>query len=335
MKIEQTSWGRLEDGREVLRFEIKNSNGISAAVINYGAVIQQICAPDRSGQTEDIVLGYDSLNEYIQGSDYFGASVGRVSNRIAGAAFELEGNRYQLTANEGANMLHGGSGFHTKLWDYEILENALVLNYISEDGEDGFPGSLKVTQTITLSEENALRLEYKAVCDKTTICSLTGHSYFNLAGSKDGKMQSVFGHQMQLAAKEYTPGGDFLIPTGEILSVEETAYDFLGARALGDDPLDVNFVLSDAFKKWDVRVYEPVSGRFLSLKTDLPGLQVYNGSGIAVQKGKGGIQYGPFAGLALEPQFYPDAIHHKNFPQPILKAGEEYRHFIEYHFGVV
>ena len=371
MTIKTELWGKLKDGREVFRFELQNRNGISAAIINYGGTIQQILTPDRNGNLADIVLGYETPSEYEQNDGCFGATIGRVANRIAGAAFELDGNTYSLTANKGANTLHGGSGFHTKLWDYEVKEDALVLKYTSPDGEDGFPGTLQAEQTITLSEDNVLRLEYRATCDKTTLCSLTGHSYFNLAGVDmvpdnletkktegiEGKenqhhfeqaqgcnqhvtadrmmAQSVARHQIQIAANEYTPVGEDLIPTGEILPVLGTPYDFLSARAVGEEQLDGNLVLSKAFRKWDVRVLEPVSGRFLSIRTSLPGIQLYNGSGITLREGKGGVQYGPQSGLALEPQFYPDAIHHPDFPQPILKAGETYQHYIEYRFGVL
>ena len=321
-----------KDGKAVSCIQMDNGNGMSVCVLNYGGIIQSIVTPDRRGNLADVVLGYDILSEYEANDCYFGATIGRVANRIAGASFELDGKHYQLTANEGANTLHGGGGFHKKIWDYEILEDALVLKYKSPEGEDGFPGTLKVEQKITLSEENVLRIDYFANSDRTTLCSLTNHSYFNLRGDA---LSDVSDHQLQLAAKEYTAVDDNLIPTGEILPVEGSAYDFLGARAVGETPLDGNLVLSDAFKKWDARIFEPLSGRFLSIKTSLPGLQLYNGSGISRQTGKGGVSYGPFSGLALEPQFYPDAIHHPEFPQPILKAGEEYHHFIEYKFGVV
>ena len=340
MKYTTESFGTLPAGEEVYKICLENTNGMQVAVLNYGGIIQSIVVPDRSGRFADVVLGYDSLEEYISDDCYFGATVGRVANRIKGAAFELNGQHFSLTANEGHNMLHGGSGFHKRLWDYEIKDEALCLHYLSPDGEDGFPGNLDINLRITLSDDNALRLNYLATTDKDTLCSLTNHSYFNLAGvgthtAAGSRLAAVSGHQLQLAAKEYTPAREALIPTGEILSVEGSAYDFLGARAIGAEPLDGNLVLSDAFKKWDARVYEPLSGRFLSIKTSLPGLQVYNGSFISLRKGKGGVLYGPQCGVALEPQYYPDAIHHENFPQPILRAGEEYRHFIAYRFGVV
>lgn len=327
-------WGCLENGQEVFRYRLENSNGMSVSVVNYGAVIQAVFVPDRNGILKDVVLGYDTLEEYIQGRDYFGATVGRVANRIAGAEFELDGKRFSLTANEGKHTLHGGGGFHKKLWNGEIINDALILKYTSPDGEDGFPGNLQVEQMITLSEENVLRIDYHAVCDRTTLCNLTGHSYFNLSGV-EGNIQKAAGHQLQIAANEYTPAGEDLIPTGEVLPVEGSDYDFLSARPAGTEPLDGNLVLSKAFRKWDVRVFEPSTGRSLSIRTSLPGLQLYNGCGISRQTGKGGVVYGPMSGLALEPQFYPDAIHHPKFPQPILRAGEEYRHFIEYRFSVV
>lgn len=308
--VKKELFGKTKEGREVFQFTLQNERGVAAGILNYGGTIRQILTPDRTGQISDIVLGYDTVTEYEENDGYFGAAVGRVANRIKGAAFELNGESYTLTANEGSNMLHGGSGFHTKIWDDEMRDDALVLKYTSPDGEDGFPGNLRVEQIITLSEENVLRIEYHAFCDKDTLCSLTGHSYFNLSGGFTG---TVAAHQMQIAANEYTPVGEDLIPTGEVLPVAGTAYDFLSARAVGTAPLDVNLVLSKAFRKWDVRVLDPSTGRFLSERTSLPGLQVYNGTGITERKGKGGALYGLQSGLALEPQFYPDAIHHPEF----------------------
>ncbi len=342
MSIYEETFGSLPDGREILRFQIQNKNGIIVSILNYGGIIQSILTPDRNGAKEDIVLGYDTAEEYVKDDCCFGATIGRVANRIAGASLELAGNKYLLTANEGDATLHGGSGFHKKLWDYEVCEDVLILRYTSPDGEDGFPGTLKIEQTITLSDDNVLRLEYAAVSDRTTVCSLTGHSYFNLCGASlmnaegtSSQAKTVADHQLQIAAKEYTPTGDDLIPTGEICPVSGTPYDFLGARNVGNVPLDGNLVLSHGIKKWDGRLYDPASGRFLSVRTSLPGLQVYNGTGITLRKGKGGIVYNPQTGLCLEPQFYPDAVHHPQFPQPVLQAGEEYRHYIEYRFGVV
>ena len=339
MKTTTESFGTLQAGEEVYKICLENANGMQVAVLNYGGIIQSIVVPDRSGRFADVVLGYDSLKEYISDDCYFGATVGRVANRIKGAAFELNGESFSLTKNEAGNILHGGGGFHKKLWDFEVNDEALYMHYLSPDGEDGFPGNMDINIQITLSDDNVLRIEYRAETDRETLCSITNHSYFNLVGTMQEErvgalLPMVSGHQLQLAAKEYTPMDADLIPTGEICPVDGTEYDFLRARAIGTENLDGNLVLSNGFKKWDLRIIEPTTGRFLSLKTSLPGLQLYNGSGISPRIGKGGVKYGPLSGLALEPQYYPDAIHHKNFPQPLLKAGETYDHFIEYHFGV-
>ncbi len=342
MRITEDYWGTLLDGKEVMIIRLENDKGTVVRVLNFGGIIQSIITPDRFGNPADIVLGYDALAEYESDDCYFGATIGRVANRIAGASFELNGQLYELTANEGIHINHGGGGFHKKLWEYEVLDDALVLKYTSPDGEDGFPGALQVEQRITLSDDNALRLEYHAVSDQTTLCSLTGHSYFNLAGvggrglsAEKTMVPSVSGHQLQIGAYEFTPVDETQIPTGEIKSVEGTIYNFLNARNLGTEALDGNLILSHANSKWDARVFEPISGRFLSVRTSLPGMQIYNGTFITKRNGKEGAVYGPQCGFALEPQFFPDAVHHPEFPQPILKAGEEYCEFIEYRFGVV
>lgn len=339
MIYETEPWGTAPDGGNVFRIRLRNEKGMEVSVLNYGGIIQSIKVPDRNDVLADVVLGYDCLEDYAADDCCFGALIGRVANRIGGACFELEGKRFTLTANERGNTLHGGSGFHKKIWDFTVNEEALILKRESPDGEDGFPGNLKTEVRFTLSDENVLRMDFRAVSDMMTLCSLTGHSYFNLCGvlpdGPDKTVPAVSGHQLQIGAMEYTPSGEDLLPTGEILSVEKTAYNFLNARSVGEEALDGNLVLSHAFKKWDVRVFEPVSGRALIMKTSLPGLQVYNGTGISCRKGKGDILYGPQSGLALEPQFFPDAVHHSAFPQPFLNAGEEYRHFIEYKFGIV
>lgn len=334
MKSTVESWGKMNNGTEVHRIRLENNNGMSVSVLNYGGIIQSLCVPDRNGVLEDVVLGYDSLEEYIADDCYFGALVGRVANRIAGASFELNGKNYRLSANEGDNTLHGGSGFHKKLWDFEVNEETLLLKRESPDGEDGFPGNLKSEIRFTLSEENVLRLDFSAVSDQTTLCSLTSHSYFNLHGVSNA-VQSISDHQLQIGAMEYTPAGEDLLPTGEICSVQGTKYNFIGARTIGEEELDGNLVLTHANKNWDARMLDPESGRVMILKTSLPGLQIYNGTGITKRSGKGGTVYGPQSGLAIEPQFFPDAIHHPEFPQPVLKSGEEYSHYIEYRFGVV
>lgn len=332
MKTEVKAWGMLPDGREAHLIQIMNEQGILVTVSDFGGIIQSLITPDRNGQPADIVLGYDTLEEYIEDGCYFGATVGRCANRIARAEFELNGKKYPLTANENGNTLHGGNGFSKKLWEFRLEKDAVNLTYQAPDGENGFPGNLKADLRITLSDSGVFRMEYHAVSDTDTLCNLTGHSYFNLKDVQG----NVADHVLQIKAANYTPTDEKLIPTGDICPVERTAYDFRKARPVGTQALDGNLVLdrSDYVKAdWAARVYEPESGRVLEVCTDLPGIQLYNGGGVTFRTGKGGLHYNPQSGLCLEPQFFPDAIHHPAFEAPILRAGEAWNHYIEYRFS--
>ena len=380
MRITERVWDKLPDGRNAHLIKLNNENGVCVTVSDYGGTIQSLCTPDRNGRTGDIVLGYDTLEEYRKGTCYFGATVGRCANRIAGASFRLGSHVYDLTANENGNTLHGGSGFHTKLWSYEVRGDTLFLYYVSPDGEDGFPGNLKTELRMTLSKEGDFRMTFRAISDRDTVCNFTGHSYFNLAGVgssdsyKEQKtkqvdstpdnadccgylperagMETVAEHLLMVNAETYTPTDDWLIPMGEVSSVEGTIYDFRKEHPVGRENLDGNLVINhresgvspeqqeDQEKDLNpvcpgtfaARVREPKSGRILVVNSSLPGIQLYNGGGIPECTGKGGLLYGPQSGLCLEPQFFPDAIHHSAFGQPVLKAGELYEHYIEYQF---
>ena len=375
MQTEVKTWGILPDGRNAHLIQMNNGHGIVVTVSDYGGVIQSILTPDRNGQAADIVLGYDTLEEYIKDGCYFGATVGRCANRIAGARFELNGRKYRLTDNENGNTLHGGTGFSSKLWQFSTDPEAVTFTYDSPDGEDGFPGNLRVDIRMTLSEEGVFRMEYHAVSNADTLCNLTGHSYFNLKGvvgcsgvqtatgyiSEDSAVtgqkpaaaeldhppvqdhgsagrtaQFVAGcisdHLLQINASQYTLADAALIPTGEIYSVEGTSYDFRTMRPVGKEDLDGNLVLADSDHP-AARVYETDSGRVLEVCTSLPGIQLYNGGGVTPRTGKGGIAYAPQSGMCLEPQFFPDAIHHPAFAAPILREGDVWNHYIEYRFS--
>lgn len=310
-----------------------------AHILPYGATLQSLWVPDRFGQRRDVVLGYESLDEYQHHDGYLGATVGRCANRIAGARFMLDGVSYPLAANEGANQLHSGPhGLHQKMWKWEQrAENCAVLRTESPDGEDGYPGTLKVCVTYTLSD-GALVIDYEAVSDRDTLCNLTNHAYFNLAGQGSG---SVAGQLLRVNADCYTPCGTGTIPTGEVRAVDRTALDLrqdtvlgerLGAAELAEyGGYDHNFCLCGGEA---ARLYCPESGIAMDTETTLPGLQVYTAGFLTERAGKVGAVYGKNHGVCLETQFWPDAVHHEEFPSPVLREGEVYRHRTVYRFSV-
>ena len=318
---------------------IIRQGSFEAHILPYGATLQSLFVPDRSGTVRDVVLGYESLTDYQRHDGYLGATVGRHANRIAGAQFTLDGVAYPLTANEGANQLHSGpNGLHQKVWSWEqTAENCVTLRTESPDGEDGFPGTREVAVTYTLSG-GALTIDYEAKSDRDTICNLTNHTYFNLGGQGSG---SVAGHTLRVNADSYTPCGPGTIPTGEVRVVDGTVMDLrlgavlgerLGAAELaeygGDDH---NFCLSGADA---ARLYCPASGICMDTQTTLPGLQVYTAGFLTGRSGNDGAVYGRNHGVCLETQFWPDAVHHERFPSPILRAGEVYRQQTVYRFTV-
>ena len=310
-----------------------------AHILPYGATLQSLLVPDRNGVQRDVVLGYESLAEYQQNDGYLGATVGRCANRIAGAQFALDGTVYPLAANEGENQLHSGPhGLHQKVWAWEQrAENSVTLRAVSPDGEDGYPGTLEVAVTYTLSD-GALEIDYKAESDYDTVCNLTNHAYFNLAGQGSG---SVAGHLLRVNADHYTPCGAGTIPTGEVRAVDGTALDLRQATVLGDrlgaaelaeyGGYDHNFCLRGSNA---AQLRCPESGISMDVETTLPGLQVYTAGFLTERSGKDGAIYGKNHGVCLETQFWPDAMHHEHFPSPVLQAGEVYRHRTAYRFTV-
>ena len=310
-----------------------------AHVLPYGATLQSLLVPDRNGVQRDVVLGYESLAEYQQNDGYLGATVGRCANRIAGAQFALDGTVYSLAANEGKNQLHSGPhGLHQKVWAWEQhAENSVTLRAVSPDGEDGYPGTLEVAVTYTLSD-GALEIGYEAKSDRDTVCNLTNHAYFNLAGQGSGLVDA---HALRVNADHYTPCGPGTIPTGEVRAVDGTALDLRRSAQLGDrlgaaelaeyGGYDHNFCLDSANA---ARLYCPESGICMDTETTLPGLQVYTAGFLTERQGKDGAVYGKNHGVCLETQFWPDAMHHEHFPSPILRVGETYRHRTVYRFSM-
>ena len=327
MTIDKTYFGRTADA-DVYRYDLNNERGYHVCVINYGGAITSLWTPDRNGSFGDIVLGFDSLEAYVSNPRYFGPLIGRHANRIAQGRFTLNGVEYQLPRNNGANHLHGGfKGFDKRVWNATEDGDVLRLSYLSKDGEEGYPGNVEAFVNYRLSN-NELSLEYRAVTDKDTIVNLTNHSYFNLKGEG-----TILKHELTLNADHFTPVSDDLIPTGEIKPVADTPMDFRNGRAIGSEisligGYDHNFVLND----WDgslrsaARLYEPASGRVLEILTTEPGIQFYSGNFLDGSFiGKKGVAYVKYAGLCLEPQHFPDAPNHPNFPSTVLRAGEEYK----------
>jgi aldose 1-epimerase len=348
-RITQEPFGRMPDGQAVTLYTLRNSSGVEARICNYGGIVVSLKVPDRDKRLGDVVLGYDTLDEYVRNSPYFGCLVGRYGNRIAKGRFTLKGVTYTLATNNGPNALHGGlKGFDKVLWAAKTrttpLGPALELSYRSKDGEEGYPGNLNVTAVYTLTEDNALRLDYTATTDKDTVVNLTQHSYFNLRGQGD-----VLGHEVYLNADRFTPVDSTLIPTGELRPVAGTPFDFrtpttIGARINQNEEqlrfgngYDHNWVINKAPGQLalQARVYEPNTGRVLEVFSTEPGLQFYTGNFLdGTITGKGGWVYQFRHGFCMEPQHFPDSPNKPKFPSVVLRPSEVYRNTIVYRFSV-
>ncbi len=347
--VNEAPFGKLPDGREVKLFTLTNTNGMTAKIMTYGAILTELHVPDKDGTLADVVLGFDSLDGYLKDHPYFGSNVGRCANRIANGKFTLDGKEYTLATNNGKHHLHGGAqGFNKKLWTAEPVagKNAVTFSYTSPDGEEGYPGTLKVTATYTLTDTNGLEVSYTATTDKSTVCNLAHHSYFNLAGHNSG---DILKHVLTLNADNCTPTDDTLITTGKIEPVEGTPYDFrkpqeIGAklRDIKSDPVgyDVNFVVNPGTAPLTVAtVVEPGSGREMVVKSSgYPGVQFYSGNFLdGTNVGKGGAVYKQYNGFCFEPQTFPDAVNKlgvAGWDAPILKPGETYKKTALYQFNV-
>jgi aldose 1-epimerase len=347
--VKREPFGKMPDGKAVERFTLTNANRVELKAINYGGIITSLRVPDRSGRLDDIVLGFDSLESYLKDHPFFGAIIGRYGNRIAKGAFTLDGQTYELAANNGPNHLHGGNkGFDKVLWTAEPVagSNAIAFSRTSPDGEEGYPGNLRVQVTYTLTDANELIVDYRATTDKATPVNLTQHSYFNLAGQASG---DILGHQLMLNADRYTPVDDTLIPTGELAPVDGTPFDFRKPTAIGaridqaDAQLkngkgyDHNWVLNrtGSGRQLAARVIEPKSGRTMEIATTEPGIQFYSGNFLDGKlTGKAGAVYTHRTGFCLETQHYPDSPNQPKFPSTILRPGSEYRTSTVFTFGV-
>jgi len=334
------------DAKEIRQYTIRNASGMEVKVINYGGTITEINVPDREGKFENVVLGFDSLSQYLSPANQFiGSTIGRYANRIARSKFTIGDTTYKVTANNNGNCLHGGSkGFDKVFWDITMLSgNSLKMRYTSPDGEEGFPGNLAVEVLVTLDTANTMTLEYQATTDKPTPVNLTNHAYFNLSA---GKSSTIENHELQILAEKIIEVDDALIPTGKFIVVFNSPFNFLKPKIIGDDlgkvpgGYDHNFALIEAKGKETglighaAQLYDPLSGRQLRLYTTEPGIQFYSGNFMnGTIPRKNGNMHTKHAGLCLEPQHFPDSPNQPHFPNSILHPGETYRHTSLYEFS--
>ena len=340
-----------KDGKDVIQYTLTNPSGMEVRLISYGAIITHLFSPDRKGKYEDVVLGFDNAEAYwtepyINNCCYLGAIVGRYGNRIASGRFSLQGNEYSLAVNNGPNHLHGGlKGFDKVVWDSQEINPeegvGVKFTYMSQDGEEGYPGNLTISVTYLLKADNSILIDYEGTIDQDCPVNVTHHGYFNLTG---GAKTNVLGHEMQIQANRYTVVDGTLIPTGELRSVSGTPMDFNGPMPIGEriglvsGGYDHNYVLSD--NNTDLRkvieVHEPVSGRVMEVLTTEPGVQFYSGNFLnGILTGKGGIKYSKHWGFCLETQHFPDSPNQPNFPSTILSPGDHYRHTTIYKFSAL
>jgi aldose 1-epimerase len=349
-EAKRANFGTLPDGRAVPAVTLTNSRGVSATVIALGASLQSLIIPDRNGKKADVMIGYDSLEGYATKPEYFGATVGRVANRVAGGKFSFDGRAYSTPVNNGPNSLHGGTkGFDKVLWEVVDTKSgpsaSVTLRYVSPDGDMGYPGTLTTFATYSLDEKNQLTIDYRATTDKPTLVNISNHAYWNLAGS--GSPGGAMGHVVTIPAERYTPTDATSIPTGKLPSVAGTVFDFRTPHAIGErvrDGRDMQIVFGRGYDhNWVIgtavtaqphlmaKVTEPVSGRGFELWSNQPGLQFYSGNffdGTVI--GKGGQIYRMGDAIVMEPQLFPDAPNQPGFPSARLDPGQTYRNVIIY-----
>lgn len=345
MAVAKRVFGKMPEGQEIELFSITNKNGICVEIMTYGANLVNLIVPGKNGEKTDINLGYDRLEPYMANTDNFGATIGPNCNRIGGASFMLDGEKIQLAVNDGENNLHTdlSAGLSKKVWVAEVLENGVAMTTESADGELGLPGNRKFRVTYTLSDENELKLHYEAVSDKNTLINMTNHAYFNLKGHDQG---TIHDHILWVHASRFTELKKGGIPTGKILPVSGSAFDFTKEKLIGQDVdgncpqvgltggYDHNFVLDDydGSMQLAARLSCPEAGRSMEIYTDLPGIQVYTGNFIGKQTAKAGAAYDRRMGVALETQFFPDAPNHPEFPSDIFGPDRKYDYTTIYKF---
>ncbi len=345
-KVSRAPFADGPDGEMVEVFTLTNDHGLRARAITWGATLIEMSVPDRAGKLADVTLGFDEPARYLQPHPFFGSVAGRYANRIARGTFDLDGKTFRLATNNGANHIHGGTkGFDKRNWTGEpVGENAVRFRYVSPDGEEGYPGELKVTVTYTLTDADELRIAYEAVTDAPTILNLTNHTYWNLAGSGD-----VLGHELMINAAMVNEADEGLIPTGSFHELDGGPLDFRKAKPIGrdiqDTPASIGgydhcYVISHPSSGLPdsstlaASLHDPASGRTMKVSTDQPGVQLYTANYLKDVKGRGGQIYGPRAGVCLETQHFPDSPHHPDFPSTVLRPGETFRTTTVYAFSI-
>lgn len=343
LPVKKKPWGEV-NGKPIFLYSLKNSNGMQMDVTNYGGIITSLVVPDKENKMEDVVLGFDNLQQYVDPNPSMGAVIGRFANRIKNGQFKIGEKTYQVTTDKKGHALHGGGEFEKAVWDGEIVQNemgnGIKLSYASKDGQHGFPGNLQTYVTYTLTDDNAVHVKFEAETDQATHVNMTQHSYFNLNGGKE----LIYDHLININAKEYTELDESAIPTGAISSLKGKAWDLYAVTRIGDKIHDVPlngyhhcYVLDKplgALKKV-AKVVEPKSGRMLEVSTTQPGIVLYASNALSNEiVGKYGIQYGPHAAFCIETQHFPDAPNYSNFPSTLLLPDEKYEEIAIYDFGI-
>ncbi|MBC5772752.1 galactose mutarotase [Pontibacter sp. KCTC 32443] len=342
-EITEESFGVAPNGEEVNLYTLTNQNGVQVKITNYGAIVTSILTPDKDGKMGDVVLGFDSIDQYVPNDPHIGGIIGRYANRIAKGKFTIDGQEYTLATNNEPNHLHGGNiGFDRVVWQAEKMpeQNAVKLTYVSKDMEEGYPGNLTAVVTYTLTDDNGLKIDYEATTDKATPVNLTNHSYFNLSA---GKKADILNHVVTVNADKFTASDKTLIPTGELTQVKGTPYDFTTPQPVGTRinnlqgfGYDLNYVINNGGDKLThaATVYEPVTGRVMEVHTTQPGIQFYTAYHLdGSLTGKNNTRYNRYAGLCLEAQHYPDSPNQPTFPTTIIKPGEKYKETTIYKFS--
>lgn len=348
MSVTKSLFGTLKTGEEVYIYTLDNQNGVRAQILNYGGIVRNLYVTDKNGVKTDVVLGRETLEDYLKNDGYLGAAIGRHANRIAKGEFELNGKTYNVGVNEGKNSLHGGLvGYDSRIWSAKEAgtdtEPSLVLSLVSPDGEEGFPGTVNVTVTYTVTADNALKINYRAVSDADTVFNMTNHSYFNLAGHASGNMYKQI---LQINSGFYTPNDSECMPTGEVLSVSGTPFDFRAPKPIGQDikadfdqvravgGFDHNFAIEGRGYRLAAAAECVENGISMEVWTDKPAMQLYTSNALPEGDYKDGAHYRPHDAFCLETQYFPNAMAHSHYPSPLLKKGEEYNFTTEYKFIV-
>jgi len=351
MSIFKENFGKTKDGKNVDIFTLTNANNAKVKIMTYGATIVSVVVPDKNGHLDDVVHGYDTLESYEKGDKFFGAAIGRCGNRIAFGKFTINGKEYSVAQNDGKNHLHGGlKGFDKVVWTAKIVDNeknALAFSYLSKDGEEGYPGNLNVTITYTFTDDNALKINYKAVSDKDTVVNLTNHSYFNLTGNQ---ASTALDHKLMINSDEFTEADEFSIPTGKFVKVSGTPMDFRKLKTVGAEinedyyelkfggGYDHNWMLNTKgnINEIAAKLVDESTGRVMEVHTTNPAVQFYSANFLdGSDIGKGGAAYQKRTAICLETQYVPNAINDSHFESPLLKAGEEYNHTTIYKFSTI